>query len=142
MVRLSFLSHRSHFAPYAEQMKLCLFCLWLLRVNQMNILREVVRILDIEPIHINGGEDFRFRLEIVKEVNTKNYKGIVYRLETYRLQPTFPQKKGGIPDWQHDAEIYVVDDYFASKNICGDSEQSVIDLFQKFLYDVFEDNST
>jgi hypothetical protein len=31
MVRPSFLSRRSHSAPYAEQMRLCLFCLWLLR---------------------------------------------------------------------------------------------------------------
>jgi hypothetical protein len=107
------------------------------------IFQEIVRILDIEPILINSGEDFRFRLEIVREVDSKNYKGIVYRLETYRLQPTFPQeKKRCIPDWQNDALIYVIDDFFASKNICGNSEQSVIDLFQKYLCDVFGDKVT
>jgi hypothetical protein len=31
MVRLSFLSRRSHSISYAEQMRLCLFCLWLLQ---------------------------------------------------------------------------------------------------------------
>jgi hypothetical protein len=55
----------------------------------------------------------------------------VYRLETYRLQPTFPQKNGAPPDLKNDALIYVVDDVFDSDELRGASIEEVVAKFGK-----------
>jgi len=103
----------------------------------MNALLEVVKIFDVEPFEAGDSDAFRLRLEIVCNLDTNTYEGKVYRLETYRLQPTFPQTDGKSPDWQHDALIHVSDDMFDSEMLKGKSIQEVIDKFQKMFNDIF-----
>lgn len=103
----------------------------------MKTLFEVIKILDVEPFQAGDGDAFRFRLEIVHDLNGDLYKGKVYRLETYRLQPTFPQSKGCLPEWKNDALIYVADDVFGSNELTGGSVQEVVEKFQKTLGDIF-----
>ena len=106
----------------------------------MKTLFEVVKTLDLEPFQAGDGDAFRFRLEILHDLSADSYKGKVYRLETYRLQPTFPQSKESLPDWKNDALIYVADDMFDSDALTGISAQEVVDKFQRTIGDIFSRN--
>jgi hypothetical protein len=97
----------------------------------MKIISEVVKVLDIEPFQIGEGDAFRFRLEVSRELNAATYVAKVYRLEMYRLQPTFPQTNGAPPDLKNDALIYVVDDVFDSDELRGASVEEVVAKFEK-----------
>jgi hypothetical protein len=105
----------------------------------MKKLFEVVKLLDVEPFQAGDGEAFRFRLEIRRELDTNIYEGRVYRLETYRLQPTFPMSdQGDLPDWVNDAMIYVTDEAFDDNNsLSGSSTREVIEKFQSRFQDIF-----
>jgi len=99
---------------------------------QIKILSEIVKIFDIEPFEPrDGGDTYRLRLEVTRDINTDIYSAKVYRLETYRLQPTFPQTEGCIPGWQHDALVYVSDDTFNATELSGESMLETIEKFQK-----------
>lgn len=104
----------------------------------MHISHEVVKIFDVVPFHAGEGDQFRFRLEVLHELRTGRYTGKVYRLETYRLQPTFPQIAGVPDDCKHDALIHVVDDMFDQYALTGSSVQDVVEAFEKKLNTVFE----
>ena len=103
----------------------------------MVTLLEIVKIFDVETFQAGDGDDFRFRLEVIHNLNTNIFMGKVYRLETYRLQPTFPQTEGLIPDWKNDALIYVSDDMFDSDELRGGSIQEVVEKFQKVFDRIF-----
>lgn len=96
---------------------------------------EIVKIIDIEPIIVGEGDAFRFRLE-VRRVGLV-FHGTVYRLETYRLQPSFPQSNGEVPEWKNDGLIHVVDDNFSVDALTGRSAEEVVDKFQNLLTDTF-----
>lgn len=100
---------------------------------------EVVRTLDMEPFHAGSGDLFRFRLEVLREVGRNEFVGKVYRLETYRLQPSFPQSEGVPPDLANDALIFVVDDFYNPEALTGQSIQDVVVKFQTLLASMFGD---
>ena len=100
---------------------------------------EVVKVVDTEAIQVGENEEFRFRLEICNEINSNAYFGKVYRLETYRLQPTFPQLDGNLPSWMNDALIYVLDEVFNPIDLMGSSPQEVLNSFQKELSEKFDE---
>ncbi len=104
----------------------------------MKIVYEVVKIFDVEPIQAGDDDVFRFRLEVIRELNSSLYRGNVYRLETYRLQPTFPQSEGSLPEWKNDALIYVADDVFRADALSGGTVEVVVDNFQKALAVMFK----
>ena len=103
----------------------------------MKISTEVVKTFDVEPFQAGEGDSFRFRLEIIRNLDSGTLTGKVYRLETYRLQPTFPQTEGVLPDWGHDALIYVVDDMFNPDTLVGASVQEVVEKFENTLHSLF-----
>ena len=103
----------------------------------MKTLLEVVKTFDVDAFRTRNGEAFRFRLEVVRDLGGPSYKGKVYRLETYRLQPTFPQSKGRLPDFQNDALIYVADDMFDSNVLTGGSVEEVVEKFHRMFDDIF-----
>jgi hypothetical protein len=72
-------------------------------------------------------------------VGDEVYQGKVYRLETYRLHPAFPQSEGNSPDWVNDAMIYVGDDMFHEAALRGDSAQAVIEKFRAAFRDIFNE---
>ena len=90
---------------------------------------EQVKVFDLEPFEAGDGEAFRFRLEILQERGEKIFFGKVYRLETYRLQPTFPQSQGNPPDWINDALIFVMDEMFDPDKLKGQSWNEVLEKF-------------
>lgn len=103
----------------------------------MNKLHEVVKILDVEPFHAGKGDAFRFRLEILRDLDTGTFSGKVYRLETYRLQPIYPQSAGVPPAWSDDGLIHVVDHTFDALQLAGHSADEVANKFHKALSDFF-----
>jgi hypothetical protein len=98
---------------------------------------EVVKIFDVEPFHADSGDAFRFRLEVLHELNTNLFEGKVYRLETYRLQPTFPQSEGELPNWRNDGLIHVVDDMLNAAPLSGNSIEEVLENFKKAFSSIF-----
>ena len=74
---------------------------------------DIVRSYDLDPISSpnNSGENFKFRVEILKERGRKNlYHVRIFRHETFRILPTFPQK-GGKPRYEAaDHECLIKDD--------------------------------
>src|SRR5689334_14230327 len=58
---------------------------------------EIVRTLDVGPISIppDTGDHYRFRIEIARLSRGRSrYEARIWRVEFYRIQPTFPQKRG------------------------------------------------
>lgn len=108
----------------------------------MKIISEVVKVFDIEPFVVETedyADQFQFRLEIVRDLNTHIYHGKVYRLEFYRLQPRFPKKGECFSDDQADEEIYVSDSAFDRELLSGTSVEEVVEKFQKRMDDMFGD---
>lgn len=103
----------------------------------MLTLSEVVKVFDVEAFQAGDGDEFRFRLEVVRELNIELYRGKVYRLEYYRLQPTFPQSNGCLPDLESDALIFVSDEMLDSSVLHGNSVQEVVEKFQQLLSNFF-----
>lgn len=101
----------------------------------MIIQRKLISIYDYE---IQGIEDvYLFRLEIHKYNNC--FKGSVYRLDRYRLIPTFPQDSQGEPiGHMDDALFYVKDEFINDQDLYGESEEDVILNFTDKLNKLFE----
>ncbi len=98
---------------------------------------ELVKTFDVEPFQAGDGDTFRFRLEILQTIDEQTFTGKVYRLETYRIQPTFPQSQSVLPDWQNDALIFVADEMFDSVQLSGSSVEEVLAKFKSELGKIF-----
>jgi hypothetical protein len=103
----------------------------------MKKLFEIVKVFDVEPFAAGEGDWFRFRLEVIRELDSETYTGKVYRQEIYRLQPSFPQLEGEPPDWRNDAQVLVVDEMFDPELLGGSSVQDVVAKFQTALTKIF-----
>lgn len=103
----------------------------------MKRLSELVRTIDVEPFSASDGEAFRFRLEVSREMGTSKYKGRVFRLETYRLQPTFPLADNDAAATHDDAVIYVGDHMFDPDLMHGTSADEVLSKFQAIFLTLF-----
>lgn len=98
---------------------------------------EIVRIFDVEAFEAGNGDVFRFRLEILRSMEDSTFIGKAYRFETYRLQPTFPQLEGTLPEWQSDSLICVADEMFNVELLIGKSVDEVLNKFQSELSRIF-----
>lgn len=103
----------------------------------MRKLSEVVKVIDVEPFEAGNGDLCRIRLEISRDIHGSQFHGTVYRLEFYRLQPTFPQQAGDPPAWQDDAMVHVVDSNFDPSLLRGKTVDEVLDNFKRALSDRF-----
>jgi hypothetical protein len=104
----------------------------------MRKMYELVKTFNVEPIEVKDGENLNFRIEVFNEVHSSVYFGRVYRMETFRLQPSFPQVDGVLPNWAHDGLIYVADDMFDLDKLRGSSVEDVIEAFKKLFSFQFE----
>jgi hypothetical protein len=104
--------------------------------SQMYPLLEVVKTYDFEPYKVINDEPFRYRLEIAQNLRTKTYIGKVYRLETYRLQPTFPQSNGCPPERLDDVLVFVDDHIIDPLN--GASINEILEKFQRYFHEIFK----
>jgi hypothetical protein len=64
--------------------------------TQITISGEVVKTLELEPISLSeDGDVIRFRIEVIKDIGSPAiYRVRLWRLDFYRLKPTFPQSNG------------------------------------------------
>jgi hypothetical protein len=69
---------------------------------------EIVKVVHLEPIQ-TGGEALHYRLEISKDSSSGKFSPILWRRESYRIQPTFPQRQGSLLEPPCDEEILVRD---------------------------------
>lgn len=72
---------------------------------------EVVKVVDLKEIPLaNDSPSFSFRVEILREWRPRGtYRARVYRKETFRVQPTFPQSAGK-PQYEPSDEEFFVED--------------------------------
>lgn len=100
---------------------------WITRKS--NASREVLKVYDLKPILIPGnGDSVRFRVEILRDCGGKRLcRARVWRSESYRLRPTFPQEKGRPKGSLADEMIWVEDAMLSGKvdKIIGKSPKRV-----------------
>ena len=100
----------------------------------MIVQKELVAIYDYEvPV---PEDPFSFRLEIHK--CSELFTGSVYRLERFRLRPTFHQRDREDVDPQiNDALIYIRDECNDERKFRGESPEPVIVIFNCELQNIF-----
>ncbi len=97
-------------------------------------LLEVVGSFELETISIENGEEFKFRLDVLEDKSKNSFLGKVYRLETYRLQPTFPQDaEGNLPNFLNDGLIYILDEMIDTQTLVG---KSIIEVKNNFIEEI------
>jgi hypothetical protein len=69
---------------------------------------EIVKVIDLEPIQ-TGQNSLSYRLEIVQDSYTRKFSPSLWRRESYRIQPTFPQSQEKLLESPCDEEILVRD---------------------------------
>src|ERR1700693_449819 len=92
------------------------------RDDKMSALREVGTVLaiyDFEPIPIRGAQPLRFRLEILRRRHEPDLRARVFRYESFRVQPTFPQDNGRLLLSASDETVLVVDEGYPWEKIRG-----------------------
>ena len=94
---------------------------------------ELVSTIELDPIPLAdpGAEALKFRIEILKRRDTGRFFGRVYRRESFRLQPSFPQDAGKLPTYQGDHELHVLDDALAAHRFEGQSADEVLKKVQE-----------
>lgn len=98
------------------------------KVESQPPLFEVIKTLDMGEIQ--PGTDvpsYRFRIELLKQYRYKRYHARVYRKETFRVQPTFPQKDGAPQYEPSDEEIFVEDSLERWEELSGRTAKDVLD---------------
>lgn len=101
---------------------------------------EVIKVVDLDPIEIADpkAESFRFRVEILRRSDTKKCYARIYRRETFRVQPSFPQLKGKpIASNQADHELLVLDSFVGAEDFKGASAAEVLRKVLKAINNVF-----
>jgi hypothetical protein len=77
------------------------------------LISEVVRTVELAPIDLGEGDAVQFRIEIHQLIGaTGKYFAQVWRIEHYRIQPTFPQAQNKLLHGPADERIIVRDDQF------------------------------
>ena len=75
---------------------------------------EVVRTVEVSPIKMGskGEGELRFRVEILRsrEGRRTRFEARVWRLEFYRIQPSFPQRDGQPSDHPSDEQIMMIEE--------------------------------
>ena len=93
----------------------------------MIVQKELVAIYDYEvPV---PEDPFSFRLEIHK--CSELFTGSVYRLERFRLHPTFHQRD------REDADPLINDECIDERKLRGESPETVIAIFNRELQNIF-----
>ncbi|HFZ1500237.1 TPA: hypothetical protein ACIJT1_004030 [Citrobacter freundii] len=81
-------------------------------------------------------EPFYFKLDIYKQSDI--FKGVIFRLDRYRLTPTFPQDNDGESISNvDDALLYVKDEFIDDTDLFGKSEDIVVNIFIEKLKKIF-----
>lgn len=80
--------------------------------------RRIVAVYDLDPIVLSPASDaLHFRVEIIRRSRTGRLEARIWRYEFFRLQPTFPQRKGKPIHEASDESILVEDQTFLKSPI-------------------------
>lgn len=104
---------------------------------------EVVKIVDLETIASRGNTpSFHFRVEILREIKDRGrYRARVYRRETFRIQPSFPQKAGR-PIYHRSDEFFFVEDFARDwESLTGKTEKEILNRVLRELRRIFAPSS-
>lgn len=72
---------------------------------------DVVRTCELEPIPTAEGEALQFRLEVLRR--GRRFVAKVWRVETHRVQPTFPQRDGNPFSQLADVELLLREEHMS-----------------------------
>ncbi len=104
------------------------------------VFSEVVKSFDLGPINVTDpdSEPLKFRVEILRRSDTKTFYARIYRSETFRVQPTYPQSKGNpIATNQGDHEMFVLDDFLGVDDFTGANAEEVLRKVEKAINKLF-----
>lgn len=108
------------------------------KVEPQPPLFEVIRTVDMAEIHPEiDVPSYRFRIELLKQLGHKRYHARVYRKETFRVQPTFPQKDGKPQYEPSDEEIFIEDTLERWEEISGRTAKDVLEKVLRKLRQTF-----
>jgi hypothetical protein len=104
------------------------------------VFSEIVKVIDLDPYEVADPEEesLKFRVEISRRSDTKKYYARIYRRETFRVRPSFPQSKGKpITANQADHEMFVLDTFVGAQDFEGASAAGVLRKVEKAINKVF-----
>jgi hypothetical protein len=100
---------------------------------------EVVKIVDLNEIVLaNDNPRISFRVEILRAWRSRRtHRARVYRRETFRVQPTFPQSAGK-PQYEPSDEEFFVEDVAGDwGTVKGRTAKDVLDKVLRKLRQIF-----
>lgn len=100
----------------------------------MIIQSKLVAVYDYQVM--DPDDPFSLRLEIHKYAQL--FTGAVYRMERFRLRPTFNQcDREDTAPVINDALIYIRDEFIDERKLRGESAETVIAIFNRELQNIF-----
>ena len=100
----------------------------------MRVKLTVSKIIDLDEVQLPDSPPLRFRAEIVRGENEISYDAIVYRLETFRLTPTFG---GSGESVEADHNLFIIDDFFRQFSFTSSSPEETIALLLQKMSEIF-----
>jgi hypothetical protein len=100
---------------------------------------QVVRTVEVETITMKEGtgDDFRFRIEVIRRGKNR-FEPRVWRIEHYRIRPTFPTSAGEIDNRERLAdEMLLVVDTVMGQGVWASRPNRVIDKVLTQIADKF-----
>jgi hypothetical protein len=107
-------------------------------MNTQKVL-EIVATFEVDPILTDDDSygSLKFRIEIACDHTTNLFSPKVYRWETLRVQPTFPQQEGNLVCDLADHEILVKDTGIDCDGIAEHSVQDALDKILERIHTIF-----
>lgn len=100
---------------------------------------EVVKVVDLNEIVLaNDNPRISFRVEILRAWRARGaYRARVYRKETFRVQPAFPQQAGKPQYEPSDEEFFVEDSFERWEKLTGRTTKEVLDKVLRKIRQMF-----
>lgn len=101
---------------------------------------ELVQVYELEPISLPdpSGERIIFRIEIFEESSKGLFSARISRVDTFRLQPTFPQVSGKPVNAGADHAVVVSDDAMSAREITAKTGAAALEAALKRIKTFFK----
>jgi hypothetical protein len=98
---------------------------------------RVVQVVDLEPIDLSDGMSLAFRIEVLEALGDKgSFRARVSRHESFRIQSSFPQKRGKPSEQASDEEILVTDQAARWNDLIGKTPDEVVQAVIKKIQEI------
>jgi len=88
---------------------------------------QVIRVVNLEPIVLPDGESLDYRIDVMETMGeAQRFRVRVYRYEFFRIQSTFPQKRGRPSDQPSDEQIIVADHTCKWDDLVGATPDEIV----------------